>query len=256
MKKILILFSLSICLCLFGLFLASCEKPSKIDRTQIPIPISPRRPPIAYIQNVLIFKLQEDYQTVEQQFIDIISLNLGVSHEEISRKTHLADDLNANELQVLEIIMDLEDRLNLWIPNEARDSITQVGNGIEYLRNQIERRIHEAMQIHNKLLSLAQSGQAFSPERGRDVRKYGGRGIGRFLYLGIWTIDAGTSTLAEISTAFYNSPSFWPILVWTNPPNQSKSWNRPDFAYLSEESTPETRLETGKKLWILYLPGD
>lgn len=254
MKRILILFSLSVFLCSFGLFLASCDKPYKIDKTQIPI--SPRRPRIADIQNVLTLKLQEDYQIVEQQFIDIISLHLGVPHEEITRKTHLASDLDANELEVMEIIMDLEEQFDLWLPKDARDSITQVGNGIEYLRDRIEKQIHDAKQFHNELLSLAQSGQAFSG-RDRDVRKYGeSQDIGRFLYLGIWTTDESTSTLADISTAFYQSPSFWPILVWTNSPDQRWAWKRPEFAYLSEESTPETRLETGKRLRVLYLRGD
>lgn len=64
---------------------------------------------------------------------DIIVEQLGVDEEEVSPKTSFVDDLGADSLDVVELIMAMEEEFDVEIPDEDAESIATVADAIEYI---------------------------------------------------------------------------------------------------------------------------
>lgn len=63
----------------------------------------------------------------------IIAKNLSIDKEKISLSSNLADDLGADSLDAVEIIMDLEDRFEISIADEATENIKTVQDLVDYI---------------------------------------------------------------------------------------------------------------------------
>ncbi len=70
---------------------------------------------------------------VEEKVISIVSEQLGVDKAEISRETSFVNDLNADSLDTVELIMELEDAFEMSIPDEEAEKIQTVGQAIDYI---------------------------------------------------------------------------------------------------------------------------
>jgi acyl carrier protein len=70
---------------------------------------------------------------VEEKVISIVSEQLGVDKAEISRETSFVNDLNADSLDTVELIMELEDAFEMSIPDEEAEKIQTVGQAVEYI---------------------------------------------------------------------------------------------------------------------------
>lgn len=75
---------------------------------------------------------------IEEKVIQIVSEQLGVDKAEISRKTSFVNDLNADSLDTVELVMELEDEFDLTIPDEEAEKLKTVGEAIDYIKKQIE----------------------------------------------------------------------------------------------------------------------
>lgn len=73
----------------------------------------------------------------EERVLEIIAEQLGVSCEEITKETSLADDLGADSLDLFQIIMALEEEYEIEIPTEDTESINTVADVIQYLSDKI-----------------------------------------------------------------------------------------------------------------------
>jgi len=71
--------------------------------------------------------------SVEETVIKIVSEQLSVPKEEISREKSFVDDLKADSLDVVELVMSLEDTFKVEIPDEDYDKIKTVGEAISYI---------------------------------------------------------------------------------------------------------------------------
>lgn len=65
---------------------------------------------------------------------EIVSNILGVDAEEVTMESSFMDDLGADSLDVVELIMDLQDEFNLEIPDEEAEKIHTVGDVVEYIK--------------------------------------------------------------------------------------------------------------------------
>ena len=65
----------------------------------------------------------------------IIAEVLNVDAEEITMETTFVDDLGADSLDVLQIIMGIEEEFDIEIPTEAAEKIVTVGDAVEQIRN-------------------------------------------------------------------------------------------------------------------------
>lgn len=64
---------------------------------------------------------------------DIIVDQLGVDEEEIKLEASFIDDLGADSLDIVELIMALEEEFNLEIPDKEAEKIATVGDAVDYI---------------------------------------------------------------------------------------------------------------------------
>jgi acyl carrier protein len=71
--------------------------------------------------------------SVEEKVIGIVSEQLQIPKEEISREKSFVDDLKADSLDVVELVMEFEDEFKITIPDEDYEKIKTVGDAIKYI---------------------------------------------------------------------------------------------------------------------------
>jgi len=76
-----------------------------------------------------------DVQAIEEKVIEIISEQMGVDKSEIKRETSFINDLNADSLDTVELVMEFEDEFDMSIPDEEAEKIQTVGAAIDYIVN-------------------------------------------------------------------------------------------------------------------------
>lgn len=74
-------------------------------------------------------------QAIENKVIEIISEQMGAEKSEIARETSFINDLNADSLDTVELVMEFEDEFDLSIPDEEAEKIQTVGAAIDYIVN-------------------------------------------------------------------------------------------------------------------------
>ncbi len=70
---------------------------------------------------------------IEAKVIEIVAEQMGVDKNEITRDTNFANDLNADSLDTVELVMEFEDEFDTSIPDEDAEKIQTVGQAIEYI---------------------------------------------------------------------------------------------------------------------------
>ena len=74
-----------------------------------------------------------DTEAIESKVIEIVSEQMGVDKAEISRETSFINDLNADSLDTVELVMEFEDEFDTSIPDEEAEKIQTVGAAIDYI---------------------------------------------------------------------------------------------------------------------------
>ena len=70
---------------------------------------------------------------IEQKVISIVSEQMGVDKAEINKDTSFVNDLNADSLDTVELVMEFEDEFEMSIPDEEAEQIQTVGQAVEYI---------------------------------------------------------------------------------------------------------------------------
>ena len=65
---------------------------------------------------------------------DIIVEQLGVESDDVKIESSFVDDLGADSLDIVELIMALEEEFNLEIPDEEAEKIATVGDVVDYIK--------------------------------------------------------------------------------------------------------------------------
>jgi acyl carrier protein len=73
--------------------------------------------------------------SVEQKVKDIIVEQLGVDEDEVKPEASFVDDLGADSLDVVELVMALEEEFSLEISDEDAEKIATVKQAIEYIES-------------------------------------------------------------------------------------------------------------------------
>ncbi|MHC4875744.1 MAG: acyl carrier protein [Planctomycetota bacterium] len=71
--------------------------------------------------------------STEEKVIGIVSEQLGVPKEEVNRSASFVDDLKADSLDVVELVMEFEDEFGITIPDDDYEKIKTVGDAVDYI---------------------------------------------------------------------------------------------------------------------------
>ena len=74
-----------------------------------------------------------DVAGIEAKVTEIVSEQMGVDKGEITRETSFINDLNADSLDTVELVMEFEDEFDMSIPDEEAEKIQTVGAAIDYI---------------------------------------------------------------------------------------------------------------------------
>lgn len=72
-------------------------------------------------------------ENIEQRVKKIVAEQLGVKEEEIKNESSFVDDLGADSLDTVELVMALEEEFETEIPDEEAEKITTVQQAIDYV---------------------------------------------------------------------------------------------------------------------------
>ncbi len=72
--------------------------------------------------------------SVEEKVKEIIIEQLGVEASQVTPEAKFVDDLGADSLDTVELVMALEEEFGLEIPDEDAEKITSVGDAINYIK--------------------------------------------------------------------------------------------------------------------------
>jgi acyl carrier protein len=86
------------------------------------------------LEQILIDEEEEmDRNEMQKKVADIIANQLGVEKEMVTPEANVVDDLGADSLDVVELVMALEEAFDLEIPDEEAEKIRTVKDILEYL---------------------------------------------------------------------------------------------------------------------------
>ena len=74
-------------------------------------------------------------KNIEEGLFDLISSQLGVKKENIKSSNHLIKDLKGDSLDLVEIILSVEEKWSISIPDESAEKIETVQNLIDYIKS-------------------------------------------------------------------------------------------------------------------------
>jgi acyl carrier protein len=72
---------------------------------------------------------------LEDKVKEIIVDQLGVDADEVTPEASFIDDLGADSLDTVELVMALEEEFNMEIPDEDAEKIKTVGDAVEYIKS-------------------------------------------------------------------------------------------------------------------------
>lgn len=72
-------------------------------------------------------------QEIESKVIEIVSEQMGVDKAELTRATSFVNDLNADSLDQVELVMEFEDRFETTIPDDQAENIKTVGEAVAFI---------------------------------------------------------------------------------------------------------------------------
>ncbi len=75
---------------------------------------------------------------IEERVKKIVVEQLGVSEEQVTREASFVDDLGADSLDTVELVMALEEEFDCEIPDEEAEKIATVEDAIKYIESHVQ----------------------------------------------------------------------------------------------------------------------
>ena len=74
-------------------------------------------------------------ETIFESVKNILVEQLGVDAEDVTMESNFIDDLNADSLDIVELIMAMEQEFGISIPDEEAERIKSVGDAVNFIKN-------------------------------------------------------------------------------------------------------------------------
>ena len=71
--------------------------------------------------------------SIEERVTRIVCNQMGTSPEKVTPETSFVNDLGADSLDTVELVMEFEDEFEISIPDEDAEKIQTVGNAVQYI---------------------------------------------------------------------------------------------------------------------------
>ena len=78
--------------------------------------------------------------STEERVIEIVCENLGVNKEQVTRSTSFTEDVGADSLDIVELVMELEEEFEITIPDDQAEKIKTVGEAIDYIQRELDKK--------------------------------------------------------------------------------------------------------------------
>ncbi len=78
-------------------------------------------------------------QTIEERVKEIIIKQVGGNKEQVTNETSFVNDLGADSLDTVELVMEFEDAFDMNIPDEDAEKIQTVGDAVKYIKENIQK---------------------------------------------------------------------------------------------------------------------
>ena len=75
---------------------------------------------------------------IKNRIVEIIATQLGIEEEDVTAAASVIDDLGADSLDVVELVMALEEEFDLEIPDEEAEKIKNVQNIFDYMASALQ----------------------------------------------------------------------------------------------------------------------
>ncbi|MEE9294719.1 MAG: acyl carrier protein [Phycisphaerae bacterium] len=76
-------------------------------------------------------------EEIQEKVYAIVSEQMNVDVSELSLETSFVNDLNADSLDTVELVMELEDEFDMNIPDDEAEKLQTVGQAIEFIQSQL-----------------------------------------------------------------------------------------------------------------------
>ena len=71
--------------------------------------------------------------SVEQRVVEIVCEHLAVDKEKVTRDTKFIEDIGADSLDIVELVMELEEEFDIQIPDDQAEKIKTVGEAVDFI---------------------------------------------------------------------------------------------------------------------------
>ena len=75
--------------------------------------------------------------SVQERVVELVSKQMGVNASQITPQTSFINDLGADSLDTVELVMEFEDAFDMNIPDEDAEKIQTVGNAVGYIEERL-----------------------------------------------------------------------------------------------------------------------
>ena len=74
-------------------------------------------------------------KSIEERVMEIVCEQLSTSKENVTMQTSFINDLGADSLDTVELVMEFEERFGIEIPDDAAEKIQTVGDAVQFIKS-------------------------------------------------------------------------------------------------------------------------